>query len=1179
MTRAALLAGAGLVLAYLFAGAQDFIKKSFVVPGDPRPILLNADYISTWTEGTQRIFLLRGTVWIEQGLVKLRMPESVVWVEEAKQKITGIYNLQVYGEGNVFIKDRNAENTAGRVLLEMATRGEVRIKARVNQVLQLPLPKDPVFVRAKAELLTAQPASVVQPAGATGAPPPGPTPSGLTPQTPPNPLWNPSSGPPGPGPSPLKETGGPPPLGASPPTTSPPPTGVNPPPLTDPPAGSQPANPDLLKTGYQTKSGSPESSSGLTQAGFQELGPPSAGPQPAGPAVPGPPNPAGPSPPPSLGPPIVPPGNASGVTPPPPPPPNVPPVGPAPPRQINISPRSGAGNLPQIKGIPMANGEFAWVVSNGVILTIRNPNKDVKLVDIEADRLVFWTKNGSQDLFNNLRGPGEEIKPGTSLEFYMSGNVEIRNEAKKETQIIRADEVYYDVSRNVAVAHQAELEIHQPKLLYPLHIQADEIIQVNPKLFKGGKTKVFASNLPSDPGIAVVVSESSLEELDTPRRNIFGLPIIDQATGQPIKEPERIFRGSNLFLNFEGIPIFYFPYVQGDPADPLGPLEALNFNYNRIFGFEFLMSLNVYDLLGITPTPGTRWRLETDYLSRRGPALGTTYEFSGRDMFFGLAGRYEGWVKAYGIFDQEFDILGGGRGQQITVTPPPGSLILPVSHPDWRGRFQTRANVLDMADGFSFQMQVNAVSDVNFMEQYFNQEFSNDPIQQTFAYLKQQQNNWQWSILAEDRLLRWYTQTEWLPKADAYLVGQKFLFDWVTYTAKASAGYGRLLPTDVPPPAYLNTDANVNTPRLDLWQTASVPFALGDFKLVPFGTIDLAWYGDDIAKVNTGRVLGGGGLSASVPLSRFFPDVQSDYFNVNGIFHKIVFSATYTNLFSSVAMTTLPQMDRLNDDASDQSLRDMFPLQRILNPGNANNLMFSNEFNPQFYALRRLLQTNVDTMDSIQVIQTDIRQRWQTLRGFPGNQHVVDWMTLDLGASIYPQANRDNFGETFGILQYDWTWNIGDSTSLVSSGWMDPISDGPRVFNIGGNLMRPDRTNFFLGYRQIDPLQSKAIIANVTYAFSAKYAITASTLYDFGINSQVNSIALTRIGTDLMLSLGFSYNSILNTFGVTFAIIPNVVGANMPMRGFGMPGTGMPGAGMPGVGMAPLGAPVLPPVN
>ena len=47
-------------------------------------------------------------------------------------------------------------------------------------------------------------------------------------------------------------------------------------------------------------------------------------------------------------------------------------------------------------------------------------------------------------------------------------------------------------------------------------------------------------------------------------------------------------------------------------------------------------------------------------------------------------------------------------------------------------------------------------------------------------------------------------------------------------------------------------------------------------------------------------------------------------------------------------------------------------------------------------------------------------------------------------------------------------------------------------------------------------------------------------MYDFGVNTQVNTIMLTRIGTDIRFSFGFSYNSILNNFGVMMEIVPNM---------------------------------------
>ncbi len=157
-------------------------------------------------------------------------------------------------------------------------------------------------------------------------------------------------------------------------------------------------------------------------------------------------------------------------------------------------------------------------------------------------------------------------------------------------------------------------------------------------------------------------------------------------------------------------------------------------------------------------------------------------------------------------------------------------------------------------------------------------------------------------------------------------------------------------------------------------------------------------------------------------------------------------------------------------------------------------------------------------------------------------QHIVDWMTLDLSATYFPRADRDNFGENFAFLQYDYTWNVGDRTTLVSTGWVDPIENGPRVFTIGGFLNRPDRTSFYLGYRDIFPLQSRAVSAAATYVFSPKYAMTASSTYDFGTGQALsNSLVFTRMGSDLQVSVGINYNAITNNFGFVFEVYPNLV--------------------------------------
>jgi len=256
-------------------------------------------------------------------------------------------------------------------------------------------------------------------------------------------------------------------------------------------------------------------------------------------------------------------------------------------------------------------------------------------------------------------------------------------------------------------------------------------------------------------------------------------------------------------------------------------------------------------------------------------------------------------------------------------------------------------------------------------------------------------------------------------------------------------------------------------------------------------------------------------------------------------------------------------------------LRDIHPILPLINPAHGTPLQTSPLFDPQVYAIRRLVDDRIDTLDTIQVVQADIRGRFQTKRGYPGQQHIVDWMTLDLSGSFFPDdargslwpyptqpprspfavpnvpnAQRDNFGERFAFLEYDYTWNIGDRTALVSTCWYDPIDNGARVFTIGAYFNRPDRTSYYIGFRDLQPVGSQAVTAAMTYIFSPKYAMTASTTYDFGTNQSVsNSLLLTRMGSDLQLNLGITYNAILNTFGVAVEIIPNLAANTQRIAG------------------------------
>jgi hypothetical protein len=68
------------------------------------------------------------------------------------------------------------------------------------------------------------------------------------------------------------------------------------------------------------------------------------------------------------------------------------------------------------------------------------------------------------------------------------------------------------------------------------------------------------------------------------------------------------------------------------------------------------------------------------------------------------------------------------------------------------------------------------------------------------------------------------------------------------------------------------------------------------------------------------------------------------------------------------------------------------------------------------------------------------------------------------------------------------------------------------------------------------------VTGTVGYQMSRRYYLNTGVSYDFGIQQALtNSFTLTRTGSDMTVSLGFTYNALVNNFGVQFLIVPNVV--------------------------------------
>ena len=98
-------------------------------------------------------------------------------------------------------------------------------------------------------------------------------------------------------------------------------------------------------------------------------------------------------------------------------------------------------------------------------------------------------------------------------------------------------------------------------------------------------------------------------------------------------------------------------------------------------------------------------------------------------------------------------------------------------------------------------------------------------------------------------------------------------------------------------------------------------------------------------------------------------------------------------------------------------------------------------------------------------LRLGMHHRLQTKHGPPGEERIVDWITFDANATVFPDADRDNFGQQVGLLDYDFHWFLGDRFSILSDGYADTFGDGLKTASIGLLINRPRTGNFYLGFR------------------------------------------------------------------------------------------------------------------
>ena len=823
-------------------------------------------------------------------------------------------------------------------------------------------------------------------------------------------------------------------------------------------------------------------------------------------------------------------------------------------RRVRVFPRS---DVPvQAQWFPdRATNQWIAVIDSGVNLIV-DGLAEYGSIDVSTDRLVIWTSGLEEPDLSGKKRQAEDIP----LEIYMEGNIVFR----QGRRVIQANRMYYDVSNRIGIVLDAELLTPAADYQGLLRLKTEVLQQTGRDRFFAENTFITSSRM-GRPGYRIQTGNAYFEDNQRPAFDPWtGEPLVDPRTGEPIVEHQRLATGESNFLYIKDIPVFYWPMLATDLTDPSYYIRRLRIKNDSVYGTQVLTDWDGYQLLGIRNKPaGTDWDLSFDYLNDRGFGHGTTFSYD-RDRFLGFPGRASGLLDFWGIQDDGTDNLGRLRRNL-------------VPEKDYRYRLfgQHRQQ---LPGDFQLSAELGWISDRNFLEQYYEREWDELKDQTTGLELKRLHDNISWSITADTRLNKFFTQTEWLPRADHFWLGQSLFGDVFTWYEHSHAGYARLRtsslpedPSDLALFTYLPWERSSVTgdplatsgERVATRQEIDWPLQLGPVKVVPYALGEFAHWGEDRSGNDLQRLYGQVGVRASFPMWKAFPEVESDLWNVHGLAHKVVFDAEFAFADANRDLDQLPLYDALDDDSIEA-----FRRRATFTTFGAPPVVpwpVPPQFDERYYALRTGLagwvtSPSTEIADDLVALRLGMRHRWQTKRGMPGGRRIIDWITLDTHAVLFPDETRDNFGKTVGLVDYDFRWHVGDRLTLLSGGAFDFFPDGQRVISLGGFLNRPPRGGLYLGLHLLDgPMSSSILSLSYTYRMSPKWVSAFGMSVDLKNDGNIGQhFAVTRVGESFLVSAGVTVDASRDNIGFNLAVEPRFLpktrlgragGAQIPVAG------------------------------
>lgn len=704
------------------------------------------------------------------------------------------------------------------------------------------------------------------------------------------------------------------------------------------------------------------------------------------------------------------------------------------------------------------------------------------MLEFQADNAVlFYKEDGFQIEGNASQGV---LASGQVQNIYLSGNISMT----EGPRTVRADEIYYDFQNKHAIAVNAELRQFDVNRSIPIYIRADKLRQVSKNVFRADGITLTTSEFYM-PQVSMTASKMVLTDLRGVEQHLADIP------------PDSKYDGVLHDVSAKAGEITYFswPKIRTNFARPDVPIKRLSVGDSSSKGFSVESRWYLTRLLGLPEPDGVESDLLLDYYTKRGVGTGAEVEYE-RDDYFG-------WISSYLIKDHGEDDLGRERKN---IEP----------EEDWRGRFTARHRQY-LPYNWQATFELSYISDRNFMEYYYRDEFNSGKEQETLLHLKRLQDNWAFSILTKGRINDFQTETEEMPTVEFHQKAQSFWDHRLTYygdtqISRLRERYDSAL-TGTGPEQYYTF--------LYSRHEVDMPVNAGPIKVVPYvagtyGYDDQPHFSADIDNNPAGPddsvMLGEAGVRLSTMFWNADSSIYSELWDVHGIRHIVT-----------------PHAEAVVFDASD------------------------------------------DTVEMRDVVNVGLSQRWQTHRGSEVNPRTVDWMTLDLDATFVSDSYETSGAEKFiwnnpvvptltrrrdsryGVMRdsvnADYQWRVSDTTAILSDLNYD-IEDGViQQLDVGvARYIHPD-ISYYLGSRYLRPVVvnmtsgseekgSHSFIASLTYAINERYTAMFAQEYNFEYGKNVNTeLTVLRRYHRLYYGLTFKIDESRDETSVLFSLWPQGV--------------------------------------